>query len=212
VVTPVRPAPAWALAICVLGMALCAAPARADANRELTAAEHAKLARGELVVRPLEQRRGSQELIGGAAWQVIEARPEVVWQALLDTSRYHRFMPRVLEARLVAEKGGLRTVFVRQGTELIDASYYMKVHVVPDKRDISFAVDESRPHDLRTAWGFYSVRPYGNGRTLLAYGIMADIGGGLLTGVLKGTIHEWMLKVPWLLKRFVEGSGRWLYK
>jgi len=156
--------------------------------------------------------RGQQELIGGAAWQVIDARPDVVWRALLDTAHYRRFMPRLLEAKLIGERGDIRTVFIRQGSELVDASYYMKIHVLEAQRDITFAVDESRPHDLRAAWGFYAVRPYGPDRTLLAYGIMADIGGGILTGMLKGSIHEWMLKVPWLVKRFVEGSGRWIYK
>jgi ribosome-associated toxin RatA of RatAB toxin-antitoxin module len=195
----------------VLGLALGATPARAE-DRELTKDEKHRLGLGELVVRPRAEQRGGQELIGGAAWQVIDARPEVVWQALMDTPRYRRFMPRVLESKLVGQRGDVRTVFVRQGSELLDASYYMKVRVIEAQRDITFAIDDSRPHDLRAAWGFYAVRPYGPNRTLLAYGIMADIGGGIVTGMLRGTIHEWMLKVPWLVKRFVEGSGRWLYK
>ena len=72
-------------------------------------------------------------------------------------------------------------------------------------------MDQDRPHDLRAAWGFYTVRPYGNG-TLLVYGIMADLGGGFISALVQDAVHEWMLKTPWMIKRFVEGSGRWIYK
>jgi hypothetical protein len=64
---------------------------------------------------------------------------------------------------------------------------------------------------VRAAWGFYNLRPHGEG-TLLAFGIMADIGDGLLTALVRPQVHEWMMKVPWMVKRFVEGSGRKLYK
>ena len=43
------------------------------------------------------------------------------------------------------------------------------------------------------------------------YGIMADLGGGLLSNVFGDEIHEWMLKTPWMVKRFVESGGGNLY-
>ena len=49
------------------------------------------------------------------------------------------------------------------------------------------------------------------GKTLLAYGVMADIGGGFLMGSMRDSVHEWMLRTPWMIKRFVEGSGRKIY-
>jgi hypothetical protein len=55
------------------------------------------------------------------------------------------------------------------------------------------------------------VRAYAGGKTLLAYGVMADIGNGLGSMLLRGSVHEWMMKVPWMVKRFIEGSGRYLY-
>ena len=73
-------------------------------------------------------------------------------------------------------------------------------------------MDENRPHEIDAAWGFYTVRPYKGGRTLLAYGVMADLGDGLLRRLMRDSVHEWMLKVPWMVKQFVENSGRWIYK
>jgi hypothetical protein len=123
-------------------------------------------------------------------------------------------MPEVLEARLVGGDGNQRKVFMRQGARgVLEASYYLKVNIHEDRRDITFAVDEQMPHAmLKAAWGFYTVRPYRDGKTLLAYGVMADIGEGLLAGVVRNNVHEWMLRTPWLVKRFLEGSGRRLYQ
>ena len=73
-------------------------------------------------------------------------------------------------------------------------------------------MDDRRPHDLRAAWGFYSGAPLRAGDALLAYGVMADIGDGLGARFVRGSVHDWMMKVPWMVKRFVEGSGRYIYK
>ena len=178
-----------------------------------TPEEWRKLDAGQTVIRPATRTQNGLRLMGGSSWQVIDAAPSSVWRALLDTSRYHKMMPEVLEARLVRGDANERTVFMRQGSRgLMEARYYLKVRVYEDRQDITFAVDEQKPHEqLKAAWGFYTVRPYKGGRTLLAYGIMADIGEGLLAGVVRNEVHEWMLKTPWLVKRFLEGSGRRLY-
>jgi hypothetical protein len=28
---------------------------------------------------------------------------------------------------------------------------------------------------------------------------------------MRDSVHEWMLRTPWMIKRFVEGSGRKIY-
>jgi ribosome-associated toxin RatA of RatAB toxin-antitoxin module len=171
------------------------------------------LASGGLVSRPQAERRGTLDLIGGTSYQVIDAPLRVVWSALLDTQYYPRMMPQVAEARLVEEADDHRTVFIRQGAGLLERAYYLTVRVSEGQRDISFRVDERRPHDLRAAWGFYQLRPYAEGnKTLLSYGVMADLNVGVLGSWFRDDVQEWLLKVPWTVKRFVEGSGRHIYK
>ena len=182
------------------------------ADDQLTVDERKQLERGELVVRPTTERRGRLDLIGGTSWQLIDAKPDVVWEALLDTQYYHRMLPQVREAKLVADHRDVRTVYLTHGFGLLRASYHLKVKLKETDREIWFAMDDTKPHQLEAAWGFYSVRPYRGGRTLLTYGVMADLGEGVLRSVVKGTVHEWILRVPWMVKRFVEGSGRWIYK
>jgi ribosome-associated toxin RatA of RatAB toxin-antitoxin module len=201
----------------IAAIALLAAAARtvtAGTGRDLSKQERASLEAGALVSRPQAERRGSLDLIGGTSYQVINAPLRVVWSALLDTQYYPRMMPQVTEARLVeATKPNERTVFIRQGAGPIERTYYLSVRLNEAQGDISFRVDERRPHTLRAAWGFYNVRQYADtNKTLLAYGVMADLDVGVLGSWLRGDVHEWLLKVPWTVKRFVEGSGRHIYK
>lgn len=179
-----------------------------------TPQEWQRLDEGKLVTRPSTRTKGSLRLMGGASWQVIDAAPTSVWRALLDTPRYDRMMPSVISARLIRESNGTRSVQMRQGERgLVETSYVLKVNVHEERRDITFAVDDRFDHDMvKAAWGFYSVRPYRDGKTLLAYSVMADIGSGPLVALLRGSVHEWMLKSPSLVKRFVEGSGKKRYR
>jgi ribosome-associated toxin RatA of RatAB toxin-antitoxin module len=197
----------------VLVLAAIASGASASLVSGLTRDESRRLEAGQLVVRPAEREKGSLRLLGGTSYQVIDVGPELVWAALLDTTRYPRMMPRVIEARVVDETEHERTVFMRQGAEgFVEKRYYLKVRLDRTRRDMTFVVDHRRPHDLDAAWGFYSVRPHAGGRTLLTYGVMADVGDGLLASLLGGSLQEWMLKAPWMVKRFVEKSGRHVYR
>lgn len=200
----------------VIGVGLLAAADRSragfDAADKLTASEQRQLQRGELVERRLTRERDGMRLIGGSSYQVINAAPDVVWRAVLDTQYYPRTLPQVTEARLVQDAGLRRTVFLRHGNGLVQTSYYLDVQLDHARREMNFRVDETRPRGIRAAWGFYAVRAYPGERTMLAYGVMADLGDGLARALLRRSVHEWMMKVPFMVKRFVEGSGRYIYR
>jgi hypothetical protein len=201
----------FAIAALALSVPAGRAVAGLEGQSGLNDEELRKLGDGELVERRVTREQAGMRLMGGTSWQVIDAPPEVVWQALRDTPYYPRMLPQLIEARLVNADGMSRKLFMRHGSGLAQTSYYLDVHFNLPRHEISFRVDDSRPSGIRAAWGFYSVRPYGHGRTLLVFGVMADIGDGIATALLRGTVHEWMMKVPFMVKRFVEGSGRHLY-
>jgi len=187
-----------------------------DAPSELTRDELRRLEKGELVVRPTNERRGELRLVGGTAFQVVSASPDVVWRALLDTPYYRRMLPELVDAEVVRETprgaGLTRVVSLKHGRGPAVTSYFLSMQIDPKKRDIAFRLDDSRPHDIRAAWGFYTVRPHGAGKTLLVFGVLADPGDGVFKTVLRPAVQEWALRVPWMVKRFVEGSGRYIYK
>jgi ribosome-associated toxin RatA of RatAB toxin-antitoxin module len=196
--------------VVAVGVLAFNAGALAGADDALGPLELARLERGELVQRTATERRGGLRLMGGSSWQVIDASPDVVWAALLDTPHYPRFLPQLAAARVVQDGGHTRTVFM-QHAGVIGPSYYLALRIDQARRHIAFKLDDRRPHEIRAAWGFYNVRPYPGDRALLSYGVKADIGDGVVSALLRSSTHEWMMKVPWMVKRFVEGSGRFIY-
>jgi ribosome-associated toxin RatA of RatAB toxin-antitoxin module len=200
----------------VLALAWIALPldlhARDGGAETFTAEETSRLAEGKLVTRPLRVRRGGVELIGGSSWQVIEAEPEIVWRALHDASRYPKMLPGVKEARVVAEGPDVRTVHVRQGAWPISTSYHVLLRSDPAMRELAFELDQKHAHKLNAGWGFARVVPYRGAKTLIAFGVLADVGRGLLAAVGRSVLQRWMLKVPSTVKSFLERGGRDLYR
>lgn len=187
------------------------APARSGARAPFSADERARLAKGELVTRPAEERRGTLRLIGGQSWQVIDAPPAGVWRAMMETKYYARMLPAVSSASLVSKDAALRRVKIAHKMGPLGVSYRLAFKPDPARRDMTFKLNDPLDSGMRAAWGFITAHPYGN-KTLIAYGVMADPGEGLLVGLARRVMHTWLLRVPWTMKRFLEGeTGRSLY-
>lgn len=188
------------------------APLRAEARKPFSEEERKRLASGDLVVRKVEERRATARLIGGSSWQVIKAPPESVFRALLDTRHYNRSLPTVSGAELVSEHEDFRRVVIEHKKGPLGIRYRMALRLDRGRRDIGFRLNDPLDSGLRAAWGFLTVHPHGNGHSLLAYGVMADPGDGLIVGLARGVIHEWLMRVPEQVRKFVESaSGRVLY-
>jgi hypothetical protein len=150
--------------------------------------------------------------MGGTSWQIINAPPSAVFRALLDTSRYSRMLPAVTGSSVISEDPGYRLVRMEHKKGPLGISYDIGARVYPDKRDITFLLKEAPLGLPRAAWGFFSVRPYGENKSLLSYGVMADPGDGIVLSLIRSAVHEWMLRVPSQVKSFVESrEGRTRY-
>jgi hypothetical protein len=173
-----------------------------------------RLEAGELIERPVQRTRGSLRLIGGTSFQVVERSVSETWRALNDAASYRYMMPGADEARVVAHRPGTRVVRVRHSAGLVSAAYHLRLRYDQERRDIAFRLDESRPNDLRAVWGFISVAPWQDdpNRSIVSYGIMADVGGGVLGGILRGQIHTWMLRVPSIVREYLVGEARDRYE
>jgi len=188
--------------------------AQADdvARKPFSEDERKRLVAGQLVTRPVEERRGDLRLIGGSSWQVIKAPPDVVFRALLDTPRYDKLLPTVTGSSLVSEAATLRRVRLEHKKGPLGISYRLALTIDAANRDIGFKLNDRLDSGMRAAWGYFHVSAYGTDQTLLSYGVMADPGDGLIVGIVRSVIHDWMLKVPQQVRRFVESAhGRALY-
>jgi len=199
---------------CVLALALAHVGVQAQgvARKPFSDDEKKRLAAGELVTRPTSEERGQLRLFGGTSWQVIDAAPDAVFRALLDTPRYPFVLPTVSRAQLVSEQRTLRRVTIEHKKGPLGIAYRVALTIDHAKRDITFKLNDALDSGMRAAWGFATVHPHGHGKSLMAWGLMADPGEGLIVALVRGIMHDWMLKVPWQTKRFVESEqGRKLY-
>src|SRR3954453_11497171 len=89
----------------VAGLCLVVAPSRGETGADpFSDQESQRLRSGQLVSRATTEERGSLRLMGGTSWQIINAAPDSVFRALLDTSRYSRMLPTVTSSELISEQ------------------------------------------------------------------------------------------------------------
>lgn len=181
---------------------------RPSAGAPFTREERERLLGRELVRRPDARREGGYSYIGGTSWIRIAAPRQRVWEVVNDVRRYPRLIPGVSEARLVEERGDRRVVHVRHTYSFVSAAYHASVQVDRRRWTLTFELDRTRPHDVRDGRGFITLDRYGRGETIVTWGVMADVGSGILTGVFAPVIHDWILRVPWCVRGELEPHRR----
>jgi hypothetical protein len=176
--------------------------ARADT---LHAHEKARLARGETVVREQTLEQGERRYVGGLTYTVVHASAVEVSSVLDNVSSLERVLPRTQQARLVGMADGDRLVELLQGNALVEAEYTLRVR--HERNEARFWLDPSRPHGIDDAWGFFRYEPFvvetGEERVLLTYGVMVDVGPGIVRELFEERLRTALLTVPQLVRRHV---------
>jgi hypothetical protein len=194
------PSPALAT-LAVVASFFLPRPARADG---LTAQESESLLRGAPVVRPAEVERWGRHYVGGVSYAVVDARAGDVATLLDDLGTWQRILPRTRSVRLVGFDGDDPLVVVTHGTALVQASYTIRVH--REGGEARFWMVGSRHHDIEDAWGFLRVQPVEGapaGQTIVSYGVMVDMGPGLLRDLFEDRVRDVALTVPQRVQRLV---------
>jgi carbon monoxide dehydrogenase subunit G len=175
---------------------------------EFSKRERLRLQKGELVVRRTEEQRGALHLVGGTSWQVVNLPLERVRPMVSDVSRYGKMLPGVSSFRQVQASGSHRTVRICHKKSGVQGCYHANVRFANGGRDVFFQLDPARSNDLRAGWGFVRIAPWGEGKTLLCWGVMADVGHGIMAGLVRPAVLDWMLKVPTTMKEYIERKSR----
>ena len=78
---------------------------------------------------------------------------------------------------------------------------------------MTFDLDPRRPNDVRAARGFLTLSrwPDDPDRTLVSWGILAAVDDGLVGDLVRPQLHDWMLRVPSTMRRYLHGAGRELF-
>jgi len=170
----------------------------------LEPSERQALSAGERVERPLAFATGDGSYVGGVSYQIVQSRPEVILAALLDARNLPAMLPRTRAARVVSVDGAVTRIELTQGTAPFLARYTIVVEQSPDQSELRFWLDQKAPHDLRDVWGFFRVKPFGPGQTLLSVAAAVDLGPGLLRPILEGKVRSAVLGSVTGIRDFVE--------
>jgi len=197
---------AWAIVV-ALGLTGLAAAQIGDSS-PLTAQERERLVAGELVRRPTRNRQGGFNYVGGTSFQRVAAPRDRVWAQIQQVESYPHLIPALYEARLIEEHGNERIVHMQHRYSFVAASYYARVHTVPAEHTVHFELDPTRPHDVRAGRGFITIDRYHRTESMVSWGVMADAGAGLISGILGPLLDDWILRTPECVKDFIEsGTG-----
>lgn len=216
-------------AIVGLGLLCAAPPLHAEG---LNAGEATRLKRGETVVREQTFESGDRHYVGGITYTVVDASTAELSAMLEDVGTYRRVLPRTKRARLVGVEGKDMLIELAQGNALLEAEYTLRVRPVvaaavpsiapptsgaslPPRegtREFRFWLDGSRPHGIDDAWGFFRLEPIpgpgGDARVLLTYGVLVDVGPGLVRDLFEERLRAALLSVPQLVRRYVAENRR----
>ena len=184
-----------ALAIVVATLTLTAPSARASTS--LSGDQQRALDTGELVVAPLEYARGDQHFVGGVSYFVASAPIERLSMVARDPARWRALLPNVESAELVSvSKAGVARVRVTHRLGFTRGGYTLVCAFQDHGRFGRFWLDLGADNALEDGWGFVRLTPLSDGRTLITYGLLFDLGPGLLHALFEGRIRRAALEYP----------------
>ncbi len=173
----------------------------------LSTDESSRLEAGDTVSREQTYQYGDRRYVGGLTYTVVDATAAELSSIFDDVNAYRRVLPRTKRARLVGVDHGDRLVELAHGNALVGAEYTIRVRRMPGGREVRFWLDPTRPHEIDDAWGFFRVEPFvtssGATRVLLTYGVLVDVGPGLVRELFEERVRAALLTVPQLVRRYV---------
>jgi len=170
---------------------LAAGGARGDG---LSQSETERLWHGETVVRAQAVSQGDERYVGGVTYTVVDTSADDLTAMLGNVDTWRRILPKIRAARPVGSTEGDLLVELTHGTSILQATYTIRVH--RNGHEVRFWMDRRRNHDIQDAWGFLRATPIASGRSLVTYGVLIDMGPGLLRDLFEGRVRDLALSVP----------------
>jgi hypothetical protein len=182
------------LLVTVTTLATALAASSSAAADGLSAKEGDRLMSGGTVTRVQGLERGERRYVGGVTYTIVDAPANELAALLDDIPGWRRFLPKTRAARHVGTAAGDALVEVTHGSAVLRVSYTMRVR--REGNVVRFWMDPSRSHDIEDLWGFFRAEPFDGGRVLVTYGILIDMGAGLLRDLFENRVRELALTVP----------------
>jgi hypothetical protein len=205
---------AAALALLPSAGAAASAPEAATPSPFRASAEDLRrVARGECISYVAEEPIAGHPRMVLLAYQKLRTSRERLARAMTEPSAYTTVLPRTLEAHVQRRRGETTWIGLTQGNGFVQLRYVMQVEPSEDRSLYRFWIDERYPHDLDDAWGFLRLEALAGSRGLredqvgdylVTYGLVFDLGGGILQSMFSQRILAVLRTIPERLKRYVE--------
>lgn len=190
-------------------------PSPARAQESSGAEESARLARGDTLTFGQTVDKPSHHYVGGITYTVVDATASELTTLLEDVRAYAQLLPHTKQARLVGVNGDDFFVELRQGTAFLETAYTIRIRREEGGRLFRFWLDRTKPHGIADAWGFFRVAPLwddsgrlgtdgppGARRVLLTYGILVDVGPGIVRDLFEERLRTVVLTVPQRVREY----------
>jgi hypothetical protein len=161
-----------------------------------TTDEQAALDRGEVVRHPLTPGPATQGYLGGTSYVVVDAAPDAVWRAMQDFDSFPNIFPKTLSTEIISDRGSRKVVKMVQGNSWIAISFYVLYRIDDETRKVSWSLIEDQPHDLDDTRGYWQVDAYGEGRSLVTYVNVINLGDIAALALFADAIQNGLLGVP----------------
>jgi hypothetical protein len=175
----------------VASLVLASASARADG---LSTPEIERLFRGQTVARTQTLDRGGRHYVGGVTYTLVDADADDVASLFDSVDAWRRVLPEARSTRAVGSVGDDSLIEVTHGNVFLQVTYTMRVHREP--RSARFRMEPRRRHDIEDVWGFLRAEPLADGRTILTYAVLVDMGPGLLRDLFEDRLRQTAFTVP----------------
>jgi hypothetical protein len=99
-----------------------------------------------------------------------------------------------------------------QGNSWIAISFYVLYRIDDETRKVSWSLIEDQPHDLDDTRGYWQVDAYGEGRSLVTYVNVINLGDIAALALFADAIQNGLLGVPGNLRDWVQGPNGSRYR
>jgi len=143
---------------------------------------------------------------------VVDAAPDVVWGAMQDFASFPSIFPRTLAADVISDRETRKVVKMTQGTSFVAVSFFVLNRLDEATRKVSWEMLQDQPHDLDDTRGYWQVEAHGDGKSLVTYVNVINIGQGAVLALFSEAIQNGLLGVPGNLRDWVQGPNGSRYR
>jgi len=199
------------LKIAVMLAAVGAFAAQGQEWSKFTDAEQKSLLRGEVVYKSIKTTDSEGKLSGyGQSMVLVNATPEKAWEIFTQFDKQAEYFPRKTVSAVLDSKPGFALVQKKFKFYWVTIAYVNQYRIDAKNHRIDFAIDQSKPHDIKDSAGFFLFEKVEPQKTLFIYGVTR-----LSTGIaMPAVVQEYMQKkdlpaVADNVRKRIESNGTW---